>query len=146
MALPTNTAQGGLSIVFPDVCYTPPGPIPGVPIPYPNIAATAARKQQQKKKVPTTTSQAVLVGGGVMKGRLAMVQAGVRPRVVAISAGRQAEIGALKSELNTVNNRLQSLPATDPGAWQSLLQEYLVLASGLYHAEKDDDQAVSIFR
>jgi len=31
-----NTQMGGMDLAFPDVCLTPPGP---VPVPYPNMAA-----------------------------------------------------------------------------------------------------------
>lgn len=50
-----NCQKGGMSAAFPDVCKTPVGPSV-VPIPYPNVARTAAAKA-------STTAKKVLFCG-----------------------------------------------------------------------------------
>ncbi|HEX5049629.1 MAG TPA: PAAR-like domain-containing protein [Gammaproteobacteria bacterium] len=136
-------ADSGISMAFPDVCHMPsppPGSGPGVPIPYPNIAATA-----QKKQASIKTQKSVAVKGsslstsrgdeaGTMKGMMSSSTAGPASASFAV----KSEIGLIKSNLNTLHSRLQGLPARDPNEWQALLQEYLVLASALYLAQSGD--------
>lgn len=134
-------ADSGISMAFPDVCHMPsppPGSGPGVPIPYPNIAATAQKKQasiKTQKSVAVKGSSLPMSRGdeaGTMKGM--MSSSGAGPASFAV----KSEIGLIKSNLSTLHSRLQSLPARDPNEWQALLQEYLVLASALYLAQSGD--------
>jgi hypothetical protein len=132
-------ADSGISMAFPDVCVTPTSPAGpgGVPIPYPNIAATAQKKlaaMKTQKTVAATGSSSYLSRGdaaGTMKGMASGASA-------ATSFAVKSEIGLIRSNLSALNARLQALPAGDPNEWQALLQEYLVLASALYLAQKDD--------
>jgi hypothetical protein len=78
-----HKGSGGLSIVFPDVCKTPPGP---VPIPYPNIGM-ASDTSKGPKSVKTDGQMPMVKGAeysrstgdepGVAKGVISNDQMGV---------------------------------------------------------------------
>jgi uncharacterized protein DUF4150 len=55
-----HKGSGGMSIVFPDVCKTPPGP---VPIPYPNMGKSS--DTAQGPSTVTTDGQMPMVKGAV---------------------------------------------------------------------------------
>ena len=55
-----HKGSGGMSIVFPDVCKTPPGP---VPIPYPNMGKSS--DTAQGPTTVTTDGQMPMVKGAV---------------------------------------------------------------------------------
>lgn len=55
-----HKGSGGMSIVFPDVCKTPPGP---VPIPYPNLGKSS--DTSQGPSTVTTDGQMPMVKGAL---------------------------------------------------------------------------------
>lgn len=126
-----HKGSGGLSIAFPDVCKTPVPLAGGLPIPYPNIATTAAAKQKTgSKTAPAVTKkvaghQAGLIGG-VKSGTLRSVKSGTA------SAVAQGEALQLRNRMHALNQQLQGLPATQPELWQAVLEDYAVTASALY--------------
>ena len=62
--MPASTKEGGMAIVFPDVCKTPMEPPPPVPEAYPNIALTSG-SAKIKVENNTKTSTATKPGGSV---------------------------------------------------------------------------------
>jgi hypothetical protein len=136
----TTKPQNGVSLVFPDVCHIPappPGGSLGVPVPYPNIATIAAQKQKQKQKV--TGYKPTTVYKGFHGNEPGTLKEATSFGAVKLGLKQLAEVGQLKSTLNTLNVKLQGLPVTSPTEWQGVLQEYLVIASALYITQKDDD-------
>ena len=120
-------ASNGTSIVFPDVCKTPPVTGP-VPIPYPNTATTAIKSQQKVKIAGTSTS--------VRKSNFALSTGDAGGISKEISTREQMQ---LQASLSQVNARLQSLRTRDPNEWQKVLTEYAVLASALYRTLYPED-------
>jgi hypothetical protein len=159
-----HKSKGGITIAFPDVCKTP-APIGMVPIPYPNIAKTAAAKQKTKTvggvslKVGSKVSissgdEAGRVGGIVSAknmgktsfkmGSSKVVAAGVKVMHMGApaahnGAAKKTEAQQLRGRLATLTAKLQNLTSKDPAQWQSVLQDYAVTASALYVTLNDDD-------
>jgi hypothetical protein len=124
-----NKANSGISIAFPDVCWTPAPPVGPVPIPYPITATTAVESQQTKLKI----AGGVAISKASRFGQTIGDQPGTLKGMVA------HEQMQLQSSLNQANARLQTLKTRDPNEWQKALTEYAVLASALYRTLYPDD-------
>jgi hypothetical protein len=129
---PASSKGGGICIAFPDVCKMPAPPAPFAPIPFPNIATTAAAGQKKAK-----------VSGGKVaqkKGSGLQRSVGDAPGTVGgvKSAVAMSEAQALRGRLSTLNQQLQRLPATAPDQWQGILQDYAVTAAALYKTLNPD--------
>jgi hypothetical protein len=133
----SKSSSFGMSLVFPDVCITPASPIP-VPIPYPNFATTALAKQKAATQ-PTAHKQAVASKSPVSSRPGMSMTAGL-PQKVMSSANVKitGEVTQLIGELDRLHNNMRQLPATDPNAWQTALQQYVVAAAALYVTKRDD--------
>lgn len=139
----SSSKSGGVCIAFPDVCKTPSMPGGAIPIPYPSHATIAVARQQKKKTATTMQSGTMLkteahASPGVSSG---IVSSGKRAVTKAFmsKAVATAEAARLMSDLSALHNQLQNLPATNPGEWQAVLEQYLVTASALFLTRSDDN-------
>jgi hypothetical protein len=115
-----HKAASGTTFVFPDVCKVPGGTPPGVPIPYPNIAAAAIAQKRQAVMTLQKTS--------------------VMPALKAPVAPSEGTKVAMQVDgvLNSLHAKLRTLPAKDPNQWQAVLEEYIAAAAALYLLKRDD--------
>jgi len=113
-----HKASSGMTVAFPDVCKTPGVAPPGVPIPYPNVAAAALAQKQTALKTGGTA--AVRIGSVVkLEGKAVAMQ--------------------LDAQLSNLHAQLRMLPARDPNQWQAILEQYVAAAAALYLLRRDDD-------
>jgi hypothetical protein len=132
-----KSSSFGMTVAVPNVCLTP-APTTMVPIPYPNFATTALAKQKAAAQ-PTATKQAVTSKVMPRQGFPTTTMAGSTPQFVgAAKAKITGEVAQLVGELDRLHNNIRLLPATDPNAWQTALQQYVVAASALYVTKRDD--------
>lgn len=132
-----KTSSSGLTLVFPDTCKTPAAPIP-VPLPYPNFATTALAKQKVATQ-PTAHKQAVASKSPVSSRPGLSMTAGPQQKIMGSANVKiSGEVTQLMGELDRLHNSIRQLPATDPDAWQDVLQRYVVAASALYVTKRDD--------
>jgi hypothetical protein len=126
-----------MTLVFPDVCVVP-APTTMVPIPYPNFATTALARQKAAAQ-PTAHKQAV-ANKSPVSSRPGMSMTAGLPQKVMGSANVKitGEVTQLIGELDRLHNNMRQLPATDPNAWQDVLQRYVVAAAALYVTKRDD--------
>jgi hypothetical protein len=133
-----KTSSFGMTLVFPDVCLVPAPPTVPVPIPYPNFATTALAKQKAAAQ-PTATRLPVANRSQVLPRLGFPTTAGSTPQFVGTAKAKiTGEVAQLIGELDRLHNNMRLLPATDPNAWQTVLQQYVVAASALYVTKRDD--------
>ena len=95
--------------VFPDVCKTPVPILGVVPIPSPNIGATAGSKTASKST--------------------AMKLAGTKP---ANAASTGDEPGVLKGQLSALHQKIMTMPAGDAAQWHQTLDDYVLTTAKVF--------------
>lgn len=152
----TKKTAGGVTIAFPDVCKTPV-PASPIPIPYPAIAKTANEIQKKKKQVPSGSkvsrsskfSMSSVDEAGSLRGVVSNVnmdKAAYRNSGRVVNTGRsnlraKTEIQMLKTKLNSLNSRIQTLESVDPNVWQNLLVEYVNHVGAIFVTMHGQDDA-----
>ena len=131
-----SVSGAGLVLAFPDVCKTP-SPGGGVPIPYPATATKARQARSAKKGTRPATGTMSAMGRKVSEPGPSLASFSARGRTSFTKAGApdviaEGEAAVLRSRLGALGNQLKSMNSADPADWQSLLEEYLVVAGALF--------------
>ncbi len=108
VAIFPSTHKGSAVSSFPDVCRTP-NPAGPTPIPYPNIGTTSRTRTTTKTKSTATKS------------------------TYKTSSGDEAgALRGLRSQINTLHQKLMTMPASDATRWHRTLDEYVVKTADVY--------------
>ncbi|MEE8272060.1 MAG: PAAR-like domain-containing protein [Alphaproteobacteria bacterium] len=108
VAIFPSTHKGQAVVGFPDVCKTPT-PAGPTPIPYPNIRTLSGTKTTTKTKSTATKS------------------------TYKVSSGDEAgALRGLRSQINTLHQKLMTMPARDATQWHRTLDEYVMTTAQVY--------------